>query len=41
MIAGGEALLFFDHVLEMCRRISGSGLAVDFITAQLANEPGT
>ena len=31
MIAGGEALLFFDHVLEMCRRISGSGLAVDFI----------
>ncbi len=31
MIAGGEALLFFDHVLEMCQRISDSGLAVDFI----------
>ena len=31
MIAGGEALLFFDHVLEMCRAISGRDIPVNFI----------
>ena len=31
MIAGGEALLFFDYVLEMCRAINSRGIPVDFI----------
>lgn len=31
MIAGGEALLFFDHVLEMCRAISDKGIPIAFI----------
>lgn len=31
MIAGGEALLFFDYVLEMCRAIADKGIPVAFI----------
>jgi len=31
MIAGGEALLFFEHLLEMCRAISDKGIPVAFI----------
>jgi len=31
MIAGGEALLYFDHVLAMCRAIAAQGIPVDFI----------
>ena len=31
MIAGGEALLFFGHVLEICRRLKAEGVPVAFI----------
>ena len=31
MIAGGEALLFFEHVLDMCRAIRNEGVPIDFI----------
>ena len=31
MIAGGEALLFFKHVLEICRRLKAEGVPVAFI----------